>query len=312
MEKILTFSMDEAHRGWTVKQILQRELGMTARQISRAKFLPDGIRVSRDGGSEKVTVRYLPEPGDVLTVKLEESSRASDQLVPLDGTPDIRYEDEDLLLVYKPAGMVVHPSPGHYGDSLANLLAGYYRNGPEGLVVRPVGRLDKDTSGLLFFAKNAAAAYRLEAQRKEGRMRRYYLALTEGVPEPETGTVEAPIGPVPGEWMRQEVRQDGASARTDYRVLAQGEAPETGRYSLVKLKLYTGRTHQIRVHMAHLGHPLLGDSLYGTAGSGGMTRTALHSYRIELEQPFTGEALVFEAEMPEDMGKLSPLQSRDL
>ncbi len=311
MEKQLVFRAEEAHRGMTVKRVLHGELGLTERQVSRAKFLTDGILVERSGDIKKVTVRFVLEPGDLLTVKLEEQARGSEHLVPMMGELDVRYEDDDLLLLNKPAGLVVHPSPGHYIDSLANLLAGRYRDQDEGLVVRPVGRLDKDTSGLIFFAKSAATAYHLEEQRKDGRMKRFYLALTEGVPEPTCGTIEAPIGPVPGEWMRQEVRDDGAFAKTDYWVqrsfwasagVCAAEGEERGMAcSLVRLKLHTGRTHQIRVHMAHLGHPLLGDPLYGTLGAGGMNRAALHSHRIELVQPFTGEHLAFEAELPEDM-----------
>lgn len=313
MEKRLTFYAGEEHRGISVKRILHGPLGLTARQVSRAKFLEDGITVLRSGHVQKVTVRFLLEPGDLLTIKLEEKENRSGHLLPFDGELDIVYEDEDLILINKPAGMVVHPSPGHYRDSLANILAGRYRE-EVGLVIRPVGRLDKDTSGLIFMAKNAAAVYRLEEQRKCGQMKRRYLALVEGEPEKTEGTIEAPIGAMPGVLMKQEVRDDGAFAKTDYEVLQHFEPIKDlpKGYSLVRLKLHTGRTHQIRVHMAHIGCPLLGDPLYGKMGAGGMKRAALHSYRIELVQPFTGEALSFETKMPGDMASLCPLQSLDL
>jgi 23S rRNA pseudouridine1911/1915/1917 synthase len=319
VEKKLSYQVEKDREDRTVKQILQQDMGLTARQISRAKFLPDGILVTREGKTDRVTVRFLLQEGDLLSVKLEEKERASSQLVPLAGTPDIRYEDEDLLLISKPAGQVVHPSPGHYGDSLANLLAGYYQGRGEGLVVRPVGRLDKDTSGLLLFAKNAAAAYRLEKEREKGEMGRYYLALAEGFFETRAGTVEAPLGPAPGERMKRQVRADGAWARTDYRVIRDWQGADGG-YSLLLVKLHTGRTHQIRVHLAYLGHPLLGDPLYGTPGKAGMQRTALHACRIRWKQPFTGQPMDVWEPLPEDMERLCPgadaalysLQSRDL
>lgn len=305
MERQLCYVAEPGDAGRTVKEILRHELALSARQISRAKFLDGGITVN----GEEVTVRRILGEGDVLSVQLEDRNAGSHQLIPQPGEPDIRYEDEDLILVNKPAGLVVHPSPGHYTDSLANILVWYYGQRGENLVVRPVGRLDRETSGLIYIAKHKAAVRRMELQRISGEMERHYLALVHGCPKERVGIIDAPIGPDPDRWMRQQVREDGAAARTAYRVREVYDG-----YSLVELHLFTGRTHQIRVHMAWLGHPLLGDSLYGRTdgadGSGGvsreygMTRTALHSRRIVCTQPFTGQRLEFVSEPPEDMKRL--------
>lgn len=317
MEKILNYTATESDNGRTVKDILRQYFQLSARQISRAKFLENGITVN--GG--EVTVRRVLQAGDDLTVRLEDKEAGSHQLLPRPGELDIRYEDEDLVLVNKPAGLVVHPSPGHYADSLANILVWHYGQQAENIVVRPVGRLDRETSGLIYIAKNKAAVRRMELQRNSGEMERRYLALVHGCPEDDEGIIEAPIGPDPQVWMKQRVCPDGAPAKTAYRVRERYDG-----YSLVELHLFTGRTHQIRVHMAFMGHPLLGDRMYGSdwqgsaAGSGqegageaavvagmefGMTRTALHSWKIVCTQPFTGERLEFVCELPEDMGRLA-------
>lgn len=296
MKRVIRYVVKQEDEGMLVKEILHRHFALSVRQVSRMKFKEDGIMV--DG--KRVTVRHVLTCGEELCICLEQEEDGSDQLIPLEGKPDIRYEDEDMVVVYKPAGMVVHPSHGHYADSLANLLVYHYGSQGEHLVVRPVGRLDKDTSGLLIVAKHAAAAASFDRQRREGTLSRTYLALTQGCPKPTSGSVDAPLGRVEGSLILRQVRPDGERALTDYEVVAAGE-----EYSLVRLKLHTGRTHQIRVHMAYLGHPLLGDPFYGIEGSGGMTRAALHSWQIVCRQPMTGEKLTFQAELAEDMRQLA-------
>lgn len=333
MERKLEYTATSADSGRSVKDILRQDFQLSARQISRAKFLDGGITVN----GEEVTVRKLLCEGDVLTVRLEDKDAGSHQLIPQPGELDIRYEDEDLVLINKPAGLVVHPSPGHYADSLANILVWHYGQQKENLVVRPVGRLDRETSGLIYIAKNKAAVRKMELQRSTGEMERHYLALVHGSPEADEGIIEASIGPDPKEWMRQQVCPDGAPAKTAYRVRRRFEG-----YSLVELHLFTGRTHQIRVHMAWLGHPLLGDGMYGyrkqeavaenavknrsgqaetllpesgeeTAGNDkdfGMARTALHSWKLICRQPFTGDWLEFICELPQDMRRLAGTDGR--
>ncbi len=295
MERKIRCEITKQEEGMLVKDILRRRFSLSARQISRMKFRSDGILV--DGA--RVTVRHVLAAGEVLELSLEAGEKGSDHLIPVEGPLDIRYEDQDMVVLSKPAGLVVHPSHGHYSDSLANLLVGHYAARGEHLVVRPVGRLDKDTSGLIIIAKHAAAAASFDRQRREGTLERVYLALVEGCPEPRRGTVDEPIGRDEGSIILRRVRPDGDRAVTDYEVLAPGR-----EYSVVRLRLHTGRTHQIRVHMAWLGHPLLGDSLYGTEGSQGMYRAALHSAQISCRQPVTGEPRCFRAELPADMEKL--------
>ena len=333
MERKLEYIAASTDAGRTVKDILRHHFVLSARQISRAKFMDRGITVN----DEEVTVRRILREGDRLVVCLEDHEAGSDQLIPQPGELDIRYEDEDLVLINKPAGLVIHPSPGHYADSLANVLVWHYGQRGEHIVVRPVGRLDRETSGLIYIAKNKAAVRKMELQRISGEMERHYLALVHGCPEQDAGIIEVPMGPDPAVWMRQRVCEDGAPAKTAYWVRKRFEG-----YSLVELKLYTGRTHQIRVHMAWLGHPLLGDPMYGRRENGGnlhdavnskmvgddvserlvtsgicgdrqingevsefgMTRTALHSWKLLCTQPFTGERLEFVSELPEDMKRL--------
>lgn len=333
MERKLQYIATDSDDGRTVKDVLRQHFQLSARQISRAKFLPGGILVN----GEEVTVRRNLRPGDALTVTLEDREAGSHQLIPQPGSLDIRYEDDDLLLINKPAGLVVHPSPGHYADSLANILVWHYGQKDEHIVVRPVGRLDRETSGLIYIAKNKAAVRSMERQRTTGEMERHYLALVHGCPEKAEGIIEEPIGPDPEAWMRQRVTPNGAYAKTAYRVISRFSG-----YSLVELHLFTGRTHQIRVHLAWLGHPLLGDSMYGReaamaqrkegpgggqkpnhredsqedgAGAGrtefGMTRTALHSWRLICTQPFSGERLEFICELPEDMRRLVDYRAKN-
>lgn len=296
MKRVIRCEVTEEWDGKPVKEILHRHFGLSVRQVSRLKFQPDGILAN----GQKVTVRHILHAGQVLSLCLEQEASGSDHLEPVEGELDIRFEDEDMLLLNKPAGMVVHPSHGHYKDSLANLLVGHYGKLGQHLVVRPVGRLDKDTSGLLIVAKHAASAAAFDRQRQSGELSRTYLALVQGCPFPLKGSIDAPLGRVDGSLILRQVRPDGDPARTDYEVIAAGE-----EYSLVRLKLHTGRTHQIRVHMAYLGHPLVGDPFYGQEGLLGMKRTALHSWQIACRQPLSGGQLSFCCEMPEDMQELA-------
>ncbi|MBP3701839.1 MAG: RluA family pseudouridine synthase [Lachnospiraceae bacterium] len=295
MKRVIRYDVTEESNGMLVKDILHRHFGLSTRQVSRLKFQPEGILV--DG--QHATVRHILRTGQVLTLCLEQEEQGSDHLEPVAGPLDIRYEDEDMLLLYKPAGVVVHPSHGHYNDSLANMLVYHYIQQNQHLVVRPVGRLDKDTSGLIIIAKHAAASALFDRQRRDGHLGRIYLALVEGCPTRLSGTIDAPLGRVDNSLILRQVCPDGETARTDYEVICPGTA-----YSLIRLKLHTGRTHQIRVHMAHLGHPLLGDPFYGTEGSFGMHRAALHSWQITCRQPITGARMHFVSELPEDMNRL--------
>ena len=294
----------EKTAGGLVNLVLKNCLHVTGHEISRAKFTEGGITVN--GRPARAKDRMLP--GEVLAVVFPESPDPGARLVPTDGPLDILYEDEDLLVLNKPAGRVVHPSHGHYADSLLNDLAGHLERRGRLVIPRIVGRLDKDTSGVLLAATSQMTAARLFRQRERGELRREYLALVRGVPRPAEGVVEKPLAPIPGELQRQQVREDGRAALTHYRVLQ--KAPDE-KASLVHFSIDTGRTHQIRVHMQSLGHPLLGDPLYGAGGEEGRegsadagcaqaVRTMLHARTLHLRQPFGGEALSFTSPLPRD------------
>ncbi len=216
---------------------------------------------------------------------------------------DIIYEDNDLLVINKPRGMVVHPAPGHSGGTMVNALLAYCSDlSGIGGVMRPgiVHRLDKDTSGLLIAAKNDFAHCFLSGQLKTRKISREYLALVHGVVSPGIGRIEAPVARHPGDRKKMAVVKGGREAVTRYRVIKY-----YNRYSLLKLNLETGRTHQIRVHLSHLGYPVVGDLIYAKAGKGDLPAYldlshALHAFRLSFNHPRSGEQLNFSAPLPEE------------
>ena len=274
--------------GARVEQVLRRTLGLSATRIKRAKFQGDGITL--DG--VRVNTDCPVRAGQALTLRLPD--RAAAELIPLPGALDVVFEDGWYLVVNKPAGLAVHPGPGHYADTLGNLCAHRARERGEDPAFRPVHRLDKGTSGLIVLAKGAEAHEALQAQLHTDGFCRSYLALTAQAPSPERGTIDAPIAPVAGALNRYCVHPDGKPARTDYALIGHND-----RASLLLLRLHTGRTHQIRVHLAYLGCPLLGDTAYG--GEPALGRPALHAHSLDLRHPFTGEALHLTAPLPADM-----------
>ena len=280
--------------GADVNSLLRRRLGLSGTLLRRIKWLPDGIMV--DG--VRVTVRYRVQPGQTLSVRISDPDSAG-QPVPVDGPVDVVWEDADLAVVNKAPGVLVHPSHGHFDDTVGNYLMARWRKNGEEAGFHPVHRLDKGTTGLLAVAKHPYGQEKLKNQLHTGDFRRVYLAVCDGVPVPPEGIIDAPIGPVPGSLIAREVRADGKAARTHYRVLR-----TSGARSLVELELETGRTHQIRVHMAHIGCPLTGDFLYGTEDRDLIGRPALHSARLELTHPVTGERLALSLPLPEDMARL--------
>ena len=290
----LSIGPDEA--GVKVDTLLKRRLGLSGTVVRRVKWLPDGILV--DG--VRVNTRFCPQEGQVLSVRLSDPERRSG-ICPAPGPLDIVYEDEDLLILNKAPGVPVHPGPGHFSDTVGNFVLDYYEKaGVEG-DFHPVHRLDRGTSGLLAVAKHPHAQEVLKGQLHTPLFRRDYLAVCTGVPVPLAGEIDAPLGPKPGSLVEQMVRPDGKPARTRYRVWAQWEG-----FSLLHLALDTGRTHQIRVHMAHLGHPLAGDFLYGTEDPNLISRPALHSWRLSFRHPITGKELSFTAPLPQDIKRLIP------
>ena len=280
--------------GIRVDTLLKRRLGLSGTVVRRIKWLPDGILV--DG--RRVNTRYVPRAGEVLSVRLSDPERRSG-IVPAPGPLDIVYEDPDLLVLNKAPGVAVHPGPGHYDDTIGNFLLYYYDSkGGEG-DFHPVHRLDRGTSGLMVVARHPHAQEVLKGQLHTADFYRTYLAVCEGALEPATGMVDAPLGPRDGSLVEQCVRPDGKPARTWYETVRRA-----GDYSQLRLKLETGRTHQIRVHLAWLGHPLVGDFLYGRECPEVIRRPALHSAELSFRHPITGARLSFFQSLPEDMADL--------
>ena len=294
MSRYLELPVTAERAGVRVDTLLKKHLGLSGTVVRRVKWLPDGILV--DGA--RVNTRFCPREGQVLSVRLSDPERRSG-ILPAPGPLDIVYEDEDLLVLNKAPGVPVHPGPGHFDDTICNFLLYYYDlKGIEG-DAHPVHRLDRGTSGLLAVAKHPHAQEVLKRQLHTPQFRRTYLAVCEGAPQPPAGTVDAPLGPKPGSLVEQMVRPDGKAARTRYETLWTG-----GTRALLRLELDTGRTHQIRVHLAHLGHPLVGDFLYGTEDRRLIARPALHSWRVAFRHPITARELAFTAPMPADMAGL--------
>lgn len=243
---------------------------------------------------------YLPQPGDVVTVVVtpRDEGPPAAEAMPL----SILYEDEHVLVVDKPAGLVVHPAPGHPSGTLVNALLGHR---PDIVAAdldpsRPgiVHRIDRDTSGLLVVAADRDAQRALQAAFKSRAVDKVYLALLHGSLEPERGAIEAPIGRDPDHRQRMAVLAEGGRhARTEYRV-----REYLAEYSYVEARLLTGRTHQLRVHFAAVGHPVAGDRTYGRRRRpAGLGRQFLHAWRLALEHPATGERMEFESDLPDDL-----------
>ena len=240
-----------------------------------------------------VHMNHMLAEGDVLTVWIRETDN-SGQIRPVKLPFVIVYEDEDLLVINKPAGMPVHPSRGNPENSLGNALAWYFKEQGVPFVFRCINRLDRDTTGVLVLAKNPLSGALLSAQMKQRQIRRTYLAIVQGI-APEQGTIDAPIGRAADSTIERQVDfANGESAVTHYERLATYHS-----YSLIELHLETGRTHQIRVHMKYIGHPLPGDFLYNPDYRI-IKRQPLHSFQLEFAHPVTGENMCMTAPVPED------------
>ncbi len=284
---------------------------------SRAKALIEAGSVALQGGATISEPSYRVKPGQSFAIFVPEPAAAlpRPQAIAL----DIVYEDADMIVVNKSAGMVVHPAEGNHDGTLVNALLAHCGPSLSGIggVKRPgiVHRLDKDTSGLMVVAKNDAAHQALAAAIEARRVERVYQALVWGVPSPRQGEIEGNIGRHPVDRKRMAVlKRGGRAALTRYRVLrAVGLVA-----SLVECRLATGRTHQIRVHLTSIGHPIVGDPVYGRAGAarlarldpaartalGRFKRQALHACELGLRHPVSGEPLRWAAEMPDDMAEL--------
>ena len=267
----------EAARSGRLFSFLKGELSMSAGLINRLKW-GDAIRVN----GEPRHTDYTVTPGDVITVRLDE---AAPEYPAEDGPMNILYEDDWLLAVDKPAGMLIHPSRSCFHGTLANLAAGYYRKTGQSCAFHPLTRLDRDTFGIVLVAKNAHVHALLQA----AGAKKIYHALTFGGPEPERGVIDAPIARRPLPSLLREVSPEGKPSRTEYRVLERGNP-----VCRLELSPVTGRTHQLRLHCAYMGFPILGDPQYGTERSMALSRElgletqALCAKRVAFSHPITG------------------------
>ncbi len=241
---------------------------------------------------------YRTVIGDELDITVPPETAGS--LKPEDIPIDIIYEDNDLILVNKPAGMTTHPAPGHPDHTLINAILSHFPNLPQVADrLRPgiVHRLDKDTSGLLLIAKNRQALAGLSQQFKDRLVEKVYLVLVKGSLKPESGAIEAPIGRDPADRKKMAIVSSGREARTEYKVIKY-----LNGYTLLEVILKTGRTHQIRVHLAAIGFPVVGDSTYGIKSSH-LKRQFVHAHKLKFKSPSSGEYLEFTAELPDDLNQ---------
>lgn len=264
---------------------------------SQLKKMIDDGNIKVNGDVKKAN--YKVNLGDEITFDKPEVKKLS--LEPENIPLDIVYEDDDVIVVNKPQGMVVHPSPGHFEHTLVNALLYHSPLSTINGTYRPgiVHRIDKDTSGLLMVAKNDMAHQSLAKQLKDKTNTREYVALVHGNIKEDSGTIDAPLGRSKIDRKKQAVVKDGRNAVTHFEVLKR-----YGDYTLVKCVLETGRTHQIRVHMKYIGHPLVGDQLYGLRKTLGNSGQFLHAEKLGFIHPRTNEYLEFTAPLPENFKKL--------
>ena len=280
--------------GLSIKEILIDELGFSKRAIAALKARPDGILLN----GKHATVRAKVNEGDVLIINCEDMGSNEEKLVPSSTLPDIIYEDEHIVAVNKPPFMPTHQSQGHFYDTLANSLAYYYSKEGRPFVFRSVNRLDRNTSGVVLVAKSRIAAAKLSEEMKRDGIKKSYIAILDGTLEQNLGTIETYIRRAQKSIILREVCgecEDGKIAITNYRVLARANG-----LTLVEAEPRTGRTHQLRVHFSHLGAPILGDDLYGSA-SPLIERHALHARKLNFVHPDSRKVISIQADLPSDM-----------
>ena len=282
-------TVTEEEYGQSINQILRANYTFSARFKTKMKFqsLVDLNGVPTPG--------YVkPEVGDVIGIRLpEETSDFPPEDIPI----DVLFEDDDLLIINKQPGIIVHPTKGHPTSTIANGIMKYMLDTDQSFKIRFANRIDMDTSGIVICCKNANAQNDISSQMRSQTVVKKYIAIVHGSIDRDEFTIDLPVGRENQETIRRSVMYEGGKdAVTDVKVLRR-----YGDYTLVELSLHTGRTHQIRVHLSHIGHPIIGDSLYDGDAPGLIDRQALHAYRISFLHPVNKERIEIEAPFPKDI-----------
>ena len=290
----LIYEVQKDNKYDNIKDLLRGYFGISERLLVKLKF---NKRILYN--NENTYLNHELNENDIIEVDLD-FDEESDNIVPTKMDLKIVYEDDAMIIINKPSGMPVHPSQNHYEDSLSNGIKYYFNSIGLKRKIRPVNRLDRNTSGLVIFAKNEYIQECLIHEMKNDEFKKEYLAILEGFVENDEGVINAPIARKDASIIEREVSNSklAKEAITKYYVLDRYTAHDK-ELSLVKFILKTGRTHQIRVHAKYIGHPILGDSLYGNE-SDLILRHALHAYKIEFVHPISKEKLSFEIDLPED------------
>ncbi|NRT77913.1 RluA family pseudouridine synthase [Clostridium beijerinckii] len=292
---ILEKQVVNIEKGTKIREYLKVELGLSTRLIRSASL---GKRIFVN--DEVVKMNRVLNEGEIIKIDLAKDE--SQDIAPEKMDIDIVYEDEDILVVNKKPFMVVHPTKSYQSGTLANGVINYFMESGQNFIVRLVSRLDMNTSGLIIIAKNQFSHGMLSKEMSENKVEKKYLALVHGIMKEKQGTIDLPIYKPEGieNGIRRVIDERGQRSITHYKVVE-----EYNESSLVECKLETGRTHQIRVHLSHLGHPIYGDTLYGDGDEEDLIkRQALHAFGLDFKSPRSGEILSLRAELPDDMKEL--------
>lgn len=286
------YLITEKDKELPIKELLKRNFNFSSRLMTKLK-VHDCVKLN----GEHIKLYMKGNPGDKISISLP---KEKSDFEPENINIEVVYEDDDLLIINKQPGYVVHPTKGHPCHTMANGIMNYMIKNKKNFKIRFINRLDMDTSGLLVIAKNSHSQDDFSKQMSENKVEKRYLAVVKGIIEQDFGTIDLPIDKEEEDAVKRIVREDGYPSKTHFTVV---ERFDKG-YTLVELLLETGRTHQIRVHMAHIGHPVVADALYGEPAVLLIERQALHAASLSFCHPVSKEKMTVAAPLPEDMKKL--------